>query len=119
MSANAITAAVALLMLAAAALAVDVEKAEETATWFLDTVKTFVWYASLVSVGILLADVIFTLLIRRRGLPDLFSSWWFWVPFLFISVPIIFGVVSQFSPEVKSIYDWIVEGRCPFLYCPS
>jgi hypothetical protein len=119
MSVNAKTAVVVLLMLAVAVLAVDVGQAETVATGFLNDVKTFVWLASLASVGILLADVIYTLLIRRRGLPELFSSGWFWVPFLFISVPIILGVVSLFSPEVKSIYDKIVEGRCPFLYCPS
>jgi cytochrome c biogenesis protein ResB len=119
MSINVKTAVVVLLMLAVTVLAVDVGQAETVATGFLNDVKTFVWLASLASVGILLADVIYTLLIRRRGLPELFSSGWFWVPFLFISVPIIFGVVSQFSPEVKSIYDKIVEGRCPFLYCPS
>jgi len=119
MSVNAKTTVVMLLMLAVAVLAVDVGQAETVATGFLNDVRTFVWLASLVSVGILLADVIYTLLIRRRGLPELFSSGWFWVPFLFISVPIIFGVVSLFSPEVKSIYDKIVEDRCPFLYCPS
>jgi cytochrome c biogenesis protein ResB len=68
--------------------------------------------------GILLGDVIYTLFVRRRGLPELFGSAWFWVPFMFIMVPIILYIVAQFSPEVKSIYDKIVEGRCPFLYCP-
>jgi len=113
------TIAMALLVLAAVATAADVGKAEEAASDFLSEVKTAVWAASLASVGILLGDVVYTLFVRRRGLPELFGSAWFWVPFMIIMVPIIFGIVAQFSPEVKSIYDKIVEGRCPFLYCPS
>jgi len=113
------TIAMALLVLAAVATAADVGKAEEAASDFLSKVKTAVWAASLASVGILLGDVVYTLFVRRRGLPELFGSAWFWVPFMIIMVPIIFGIVAQFSPEVKSIYDKIVEGSCPFLYCPS
>jgi len=111
--------AVMLMLLAAVAMAADVEKAEQTASEFLNNVKTAVWAASIASVGILLGDVIYTLFVRRRGLPELFGSAWFWVPLVIIMVPIILYIVSQFSPEVKSIYDKIVEGRCPFLYCPS
>ena len=113
------TIAIALIMLAAVAMAADVGKAEQAASDFLSNVKTAVWAASIASVGILLGDVVYTLFVRRRGLPELFGSAWFWVPFIFIMVPIILGIVAQFSPEVKSIYDKIVEGRCPFLYCPS
>jgi cytochrome c biogenesis protein ResB len=111
--------AVVLMLLAAVAMAADVGKAEQTATKFLNDVKTAVRVASIASVGILLADVVYTLFVRRRGLPELFGSAWFWVPFLIIIVPIILYIVAQFSPEVKSIYDKIVEGSCPFLYCPS
>jgi cytochrome c biogenesis protein ResB len=109
---------VTLMLLTAAVMAADVEKAEQAASEFLNNVKTAVWAVSLASVGILLGDVVYTLFVRRRGLPELFGSAWFWVPFMIIMVPIILGIVAQFSPEVKSIYDKIVEGRCPFLYCP-
>jgi cytochrome c biogenesis protein ResB len=113
------TIAIALLTLAAVAMAADVGKAEQTATEFLNNVKTAVWAASLASVGILLGDVVYTLFVRRRGLPELFGSAWFWVPLVIIMVPIILYIVAQFSPEVKAVYDKIVEGRCPFLYCPQ
>jgi|ADKH01.1.fsa_nt_gi hypothetical protein len=113
------TIAIALLTLAAVAVAADVGKAEQAATEFLNNVKTAVWAASLASVGILLGDVVYTLFVRRRGLPELFGSAWFWVPLVIIMVPIILYIVAQFSPEVKSVYDKIVEGRCPFLYCPQ
>ncbi len=112
------TIVVVLTILAAVVAAADVGKAEQFASEFLDQVKTAVWAVSIASVGILLADVVYTLFVRRRGLPELFGSAWFWVPFIIIMVPIILYIVSQFSPEVKSIYDRIVEGRCPFLYCP-
>jgi len=111
--------AIALLTLAAVAMAADVGKAEQAASEFLGSVKTAVWAASLASVGILLGDVVYTLFVRRRGLPELFGSAWFWVPLVIIMVPIILYIVAQFSPEVKAIYDKIVEGRCPFLYCPQ
>jgi cytochrome c biogenesis protein ResB len=110
---------VVLMLLAAAVMAADVGKAEQAASEFLNNVKTAMWAVSIASVGILLGDVIYTLFVRRRGLPELFGSAWFWVPFMIIMVPIILFIVAQFSPEVKSIYDKIVEGRCPFLYCPS
>jgi cytochrome c biogenesis protein ResB len=110
---------VVLMLLAAVAMAADVERAEQVATEFLNNVKTAVWAASIASVGILLGDVVYTLFVRRRGLPELFGSAWFWVPLVIIMVPIILYIVAQFSPEVKSIYDMIVEGRCPFLYCPQ
>jgi uncharacterized membrane protein len=108
-----------LVMLVAVVAAADVEKAEKAANEFLNQVKTAVWAASIASVGILLADVVYTLFVRRRGLPELFGSAWFWVPFTIIMVPIILYIVAQFSPEVKSVYDKITEGRCPFLYCPK
>jgi H+/Cl- antiporter ClcA len=113
------TLAIMLVALAAVVMAADVGKAEQAASEFLNNVKTGVWAASIASVGILLGDVVYTLFVRRRGLPELFGSPWFWVPFMFIMVPIILGIVAQFSPEVKSVYDKIVEGRCPFLYCPQ
>jgi len=113
------TIAIVLIMLAAATMAADVGAAEQAANDFLNNVKTAVWAVSIASVGILLADVVYTLFVRRRGLPELFGSPWFWVPFMIIMVPIVLGIVAQFSPEVKSIYSKIVEGRCPFLYCPS
>jgi cytochrome c biogenesis protein ResB len=113
------TIAIALLTLAAVAMAADVNKAVDAATDFLNKVRTGVWAASLASVGILLGDVVYTLFVRRRGLPELFGSAWFWVPLLIIMVPIILYIVAKFSPEVKAVYDKMVEGRCPFLYCPQ
>ena len=113
------TIAIALLKLAAVAMAANATLAEKAASDFLGSVKTAVWAASLASVGILLGDVVYTLFVRRRGLPELFGSAWFWVPLLLIMVPVILYIVAQFSPEVKAVYDKIVEGRCPFLYCPK
>jgi hypothetical protein len=113
------TLALALVALAMVAMAADVGKAEQAANDFLNAVKTAVRAVSIASVGILLGDVIYTLFVRRRGLPELFGSPWFWVPFMIIMVPIVLGIVAQFSPEVGSIYNKIVEGGCPFLYCPQ
>jgi|GEM_PF-6761768 len=111
--------AVLLLLLAAVAQAVDIDKAREATEKFLKDAKAAVWLASLFAVGLMLADVVYVLLIKRQGINDLFGSKWFLLPLLFVTVPIVLGVVAKFSPEVKAIYDVIVADGCPFLYCPE
>jgi len=115
-----IIAVMALMVLAAVVMALDVDKAEQTVKGTYTGVKKMVLLGTTyVALAVMLADIVFTLLIRRRGLPELFSSFWFWVPFLFVTVPVLLGLVSTFSPEVKSIYDKMVDEGCPFLYCPQ
>ncbi len=108
-----------MLLLAAAVLAVDTEKMQETADWSLYVVKLAVQGASTVSVALLLGATIYVLFIKRHGLPELFGNPWFLVPFNILMAVIILAIVSSFSPEVKSMYDKITGGGCPFLYCPS
>jgi hypothetical protein len=108
-----------MLLLAAAVLALETEKMQQTADWSLNVVKLAVQGGSTLSVALLLGSAIYILLIKRHGLPELFGNPWFLVPFNILMAVIILAIVSSFSPEVKSIYDKITGGGCPFLYCPQ
>jgi hypothetical protein len=61
---------------------------------------------------------VYVLFVRKRSFPELFGEWWFWVPIALQIVPVILYILSDITPLVKSVYDWVKEDPCPFLYCP-
>jgi hypothetical protein len=66
----------------------------------------------------MLGATIYILVIRKRGIPELFGEWWFWLPIALNMVPVILYIVSDFTPLFKSVYDWVKQDMCPFLFCP-
>jgi hypothetical protein len=119
------TIALALLMLALVAMAqqadekvIDVEKVREAGENILKDAKTVALALNYVAIAVMIGASLYVLFVRKRSFPELFGEWWFWVPIAINMVPIILYILSGFTPLVASIYDWIKQDQCPFLYCP-
>jgi hypothetical protein len=114
--------AIALLMLVAVVMAqtkiIDVEKVESAGKETSKNAKIAVLALNYVSIAVMLGASVYVLFVRKRGFPELFGEWWFWVPIALNMVPVILYLLSDFTPLVKSIYDWVKQDTCPFLYCP-
>jgi len=107
-----------LLLLTAAVLAIDIERAESTTNEFLNNVKAALRIAQIAAIGIMLAAAIYHLFITREGVHQLFRSMWFLIPLVFIALAITLNIAATVSPEFRPIYETIKQGECPFLYCP-
>ena len=118
------TIAIALLMLVAVAMAqtatqiIDVQKVESAGKETLKNAKIIVLALNYVALAAMIGASIYVLFVRKRSFPELFGEWWFWVPIALQIVPVILYLLSDFTPIVKSVYDWIKQDQCPFLYCP-
>ena len=114
------TIAIALLMLVAvvAAQVIDVGKIESAGKDTLKNAKTAVLALNYVALAAMIGASIYVLFVRKRSFPELFGEWWFWVPIALQIVPVILYLLSDITPLVKSVYDWIKQDQCPFLYCP-
>jgi hypothetical protein len=116
--------AIVLLVLAAVVTAqqtteiLDVEKVEQAGQGSLHTAKIIVLAFNLFAIGLMLGATIYILVIRKRGIPELFGEWWFWLPIALNMIPVILYIVSDFTPLFKSVYDWVKQDMCPFLFCP-
>lgn len=108
----------ALLLLVAMALAIEIERAESTTNEFVNNVKAAFRIAQIAAIGIMLADVIYHLFITRQGLHQLFRSMWFLIPLAFVALAIVLNITATIAPEFRPIYEVIKQGECPFLYCP-
>ncbi len=121
------TIAIALLMLVAVIMAqnvgqggkiVDIQKVEQAGKDISKDAKIVVLAINYIAIAAMIGASVYVLFVRKRGFPELFGEWWFWVPIALNVVPVILYILSDFTPLVKSVYDWIKEDPCPFLYCP-
>jgi hypothetical protein len=117
------TIVIALLMLVAVVMAqnqkiVDIEKVEQAGRDISRDAKLFVLAVNYVAIAAMIIASVYVLFVRKRGFPELFGEWWFWVPIALNVVPVILYILSDFTPLVKAVYDWIKRDPCPFLYCP-
>jgi len=117
------TITIALLMLVAVVMAqttsiIDVQKVESAGKDTLKNAKIVALALNYVALGVMIGASIYVLFVRKRSFPELFGEWWFWVPIALNMVPVILYLLSDFTPLVKSIYDWVKQEQCPFLYCP-
>jgi hypothetical protein len=116
--------AIALLMLVAVVMAqtttkiIDVEKVKDAGKETSKNAKIVVLALNYVSIAAMLGASVYVLFVRKRGFPELFGEWWFWVPIALNMVPVILYLLSDFTPLIKAIYDWVKQDTCPFLYCP-
>jgi hypothetical protein len=116
--------AIALLMLVAVVMAqtttkiIDVEKVESAGKETSKNAKIVVLAINYVAIAVMLGASVYVLFVRKRGFPELFGEWWFWVPIALNMVPVILYLLSDFTPLFKSVYDWVKQDMCPFLYCP-
>jgi hypothetical protein len=115
--------AIALLVLAVVATAqqaeiLDVKKVEKAGEGSLHTAKIIGLAFNYLALGLMIGASIYILVVRKRSLPELFGEWWFWVPIALNLVPVILYLISDFTPLIGSLYKWIREDPCPFLYCP-
>jgi magnesium-transporting ATPase (P-type) len=117
------TIAIALLVLVAVVMAqntpiIDVDKVKEGGEETLKNAKIVVLAINYVALAAMIGASVYILFVRKRSFPELFGEWWFWVPIALQIVPVILYLLSDFTPLVKSVYDWIKQDQCPFLYCP-
>jgi hypothetical protein len=117
------TIVITMLMLVAVVMAqqaqiIDVEKVEEAGKETLKNAKIAVLAINYVALAAMIGASVYVLFVRKRGFPELFGEWWFWVPIALNVVPVILYLLSDFTPLVKSVYDWVKEDPCPFLFCP-
>jgi len=117
------TIAIALLMLVAVVMAqqnniVNIQKVEEAGKGISKDAKIVVLAINYIAIAAMIGASVYVLFVRKRGFPELFSEWWFWVPIALQIVPVVLYMLSDFTPLVKSVYDWVKEDPCPFLYCP-
>ena len=122
------TIAVALLMLAAAAAAqnvgqgenkiIDIKKVEQAGKDISKDAKIAVLAINYIALAAMIGVSVYMLFVRKRGFPELFGEWWFWAVIALQVVPVILYILSDITPLVKSVYDWVKEDPCPFLYCP-
>ncbi len=103
--------------MAALAQYVDVGAAESMANGALATAVKLVNTLAIAGIAMMLS-LIGYYLVTRRGVADIFHSWLFWVPFLFVIAGGVLWAASQVSEPVKEVYTRIVGQGCPFLYCP-
>ncbi len=121
------TIAIALLMLVAVIMAqnvgqggkiIDIQKVEQAGKDISKDAKIAVLAINYIAIAAMIGASVYVLFVRKRGFPELFGEWWFWVPIALNVVPVILYILSDFTPLVKSVYDWIKRDPCPFLYCP-
>lgn len=117
------TIAIALLMLVAVVTAqttniIDIQKVESAGKDTSKYAKITVLAINYVAIAVMLGASVYILFVRKRGFPELFGEWWFWVPIALNMVPVILYLLSDITPLVKSIYDWVKQDPCPFLFCP-
>jgi hypothetical protein len=119
------TIAIALLMLAAVVVAqatttdvINIEKVKESGEKTLKNAKIATLAFNYIALAAMLIASAYVLLVKKRGFPELFGEWWFWVPIALNAVPIILYLLSDLTPLVKAVYEWIKQDQCPFLYCP-
>jgi hypothetical protein len=119
------TTAIALLMLAAVVIAqttatdvINIDKVKESGEQTLKNAKIAVLAFNYVALAAMLGASAYVLLVRKRSFPELFGEWWFWVPIALNTVPIILYLLSDFTPLIKSVYEWVKRDQCPFLFCP-
>jgi hypothetical protein len=120
------TIAIVLLMLAAVVMAqnqggnriIDIEKVEQAGKGISNDAKIVVLAINYIAIAAMIGASVYVLFVRKRSFPELFGEWWFWVPIALQIVPVILYILSDFTPLVKSVYDWVKEDPCPFLYCP-
>ncbi|MFZ8838919.1 MAG: hypothetical protein ACO2PM_08310 [Pyrobaculum sp.] len=120
------TIAIVLLMLVAVVMAqnqggnriIDIEKVEQAGKGISNDAKIVVLAINYIAIAAMIGASVYVLFVRKRSFPELFGEWWFWVPIALQIVPVILYILSDFTPLVKSVYDWVKEDPCPFLYCP-
>jgi len=120
------TIAIALLMLVAVVMAqnqggnriIDIGKVEEAGRGISNDAKIVVLAINYIAIAAMIGASVYVLFVRKRSFPELFGEWWFWVPIALQIVPVILYILSDITPLVKSVYDWVKEDPCPFLYCP-
>jgi hypothetical protein len=122
------TIAIALLMLVAVVMAqsvgqggnriIDIQKVEQAGKDISKDAKIVVLAINYIAIAAMIGASVYVLFVRKRSFPELFGEWWFWVPIALNVVPVILYILSDFTPLVKSVYDWIKQDPCPFLYCP-
>jgi hypothetical protein len=114
--------AIMLLMLAVAVMAqdkvIDIEKVRKAGTDISRDAKYVVLAFNYIAIAAMIGATVYVLFVRKRSFPELFGEWWFWVPIALNVVPVILYLLSDITPLVKSVYDWIKRDPCPFLYCP-
>jgi len=108
----------ALLLLAVAVAAIEIDRAQEVTNEFLNNVKATLRISQIAAIGIMLATAIYHLFITREGVHQLFRSAWFLIPLLFVALAIALNIAAIVAPEFRPIYEVIKQGECPFLYCP-
>jgi len=120
------TIAIALLMLVAVVMAqnqggnriIDIGKVEQAGKGISNDAKIVVLAINYIAIAAMIGASVYVLFVRKRSFPELFGEWWFWVPIALQIVPVILYILSDITPLVKSVYDWVKEDPCPFLYCP-
>jgi hypothetical protein len=122
------TIAIALLVLVAVVMAqnvgqgggkiIDIQKVEQAGKDISKDAKIVVLAINYIAIAAMIGASVYILFVRKRSFPELFGEWWFWVPIALQIVPVILYLLSDFTPLVKSVYDWIKQDQCPFLYCP-
>jgi len=120
------TIAIALLMLVAVVMAqnqggnkiIDIQKVEQAGKDISKDAKIAVLAINYIAIAAMIGASVYVLFVKKRGFPELLGEWWFWVPIALQIVPVILYILSDFTPLVKSVYDWVKRDPCPFLYCP-
>jgi hypothetical protein len=97
---------------------IDIRKVEGAGRDILRDAKTVLLAFNYIAVAIMLGATAYVLLVRKRSFPELFGEWWFWLPIALNVVPIILYLLSDITPLVNAVYDWVKRDQCPFLYCP-
>jgi hypothetical protein len=118
--------AIVLLMLVAVVMAqnqggnkvIDVKKIEQAGKDISKDAKIAVLAINYIATAAMIGATVYVLFVRKRSFPELFGEWWFWVPIALQIVPVILYILSDITPLVKAVYDWIKQDPCPFLYCP-
>jgi len=122
------TIAIALLVLVAVVMAqnvgqggdkiIDIQKVERAGKDISKDAKIVVLAFNYIAIAAMIGATVYVLFVRKRSFSELFGEWWFWVPIALQIVPVILYLLSDITPLVKSVYDWIKQDPCPFLYCP-
>ena len=122
------TIAIALLMLVAVVAAqnvgqggnriIDIEKVEQAGKGISSDAKIVVLAINYIALAAMIGISVYTLFVRKRSFPELFGEWWFWAVIALQVVPVILYILSDITPLAKSVYDWVKQDPCPFLYCP-